>query len=318
MTLTDTTDDPATEADAPEVKDAYWHQEQEEILVALGRHMKLTTDQIHRAVVPHTQIQWVRRLLGRLLDAKLVGRARPRRGKNKGNVPYVWWLTPKGGKEIEGSRGLRGAKPRVLTSRGIQAATEAHLLSTNEACITIITAARQHNALGSWNNEISLPTRDTVGVGKYLRADAELTIDDGQNALRVLLELDRGTETYDDLLFQTTQYLHLRSYKRAKAEHEFWKERWPPNPSAPLQGFPALLWCFDCPNADRRLLEFASRLRDPARSPQLAAAGGEDLWVLLTTLDKLKHRGAYAHDTFYDPYANVYVNIMGQQAENAA
>lgn len=289
-----------------------------EVLAALTMHRILDTGQVHRLVMPHAGMKWTRKVLGDLRGLHLADTMRQRQsGGPHRNLPAVWWATKAGVEAARTMPAVRQARVVQMDADKVAAGTQLHTLAVNETCIQFTEAARHRGDNATWLNEVSHRVTNAIGPDQYATADALLTLDLTPNGrrtttMRILLELDRGTKPYDRIIDQMRKYLAYRKLTNGENGDKTpaWHAKYPPIPSAPVGGFPLILWVFDCPNAERRMQGFRDLMTDRNYAPDLVAARNE-LWVLLTTRERLQEHGPYGA-VFLEPYNGVLVDLTGR------
>lgn len=273
-------------------------------LDVLYQHRMMTTDQIHRLLLPQARYPvYVLKELGGLYADGQVDRVRARNLRGtRGSTPWLWFLTDAGAEQVE-SAGELPVRPYRVTAEAAAGARQAHTLALNEAGLAFVEHARR---LGDecgpldWLPEVAHRMRD----GNRRLADDHVIADavldyvhvQGRNRalLRMFLEVDRGTMTTARLAAKLSAYGRMHGYvpqqpdrlrNSAAGGRPAWQYRY--------AVFPRLVVILDGVG-QRALVNRTSDLRArTAGDPRLRLLSRE-LSFGLTSLDQLRAHGPFA------------------------
>lgn len=270
-----------------------------DILEGLWFHRMLTTRQIHELFLPTRTERWAQKQLEELSGWGLIDFVRAR---EKGGA-HLWFLTESGGRAVAGvSDNVTGLAPAV---EQVASVLQAHTRALNEVGVSFVRTAR---GMGddclplAWEHEV-IHRMGGNQTGQVFRCDALLRYglvgNKRASQRHYFIELDRGTETMDQLVDKLRRYAEYRTWVEPDTEPgtvpggmEAWRRRYP--------AFPRLLFVF----APSRQVEGAKRLRNRAfRVLNMVAADPivrhtlqkqEDFHVSACLLEDLQRHGAYA------------------------
>ncbi len=184
-----------------------------EVLAALAAHHLLSSRQLRELLTPHAKRQWMSRQLVALHDLGLVAWVGPVRGEGK-----LWYLTRRGAALVGERPEFADRTVRPLDRRQALSQNQRHILEANEVGVQLARWARRSDppdqfGVRSWRNEVSHRFADGGGKSCWLRPDAIVRYDavhpDGVTFARFFVELDRHTETAQDLGGKLANYCRL-------------------------------------------------------------------------------------------------------------
>ncbi len=285
------------------------------VLSCLVQHRLLTTTQVHEAVAYDVidgeyRARSVRRHIQRELQelhrrgmaSYVTARSRARERR--------WWATDVGMNATDGAE--LTARAYRMDERKAAGAGQAHTLAVNDVGLAFLRAARTYgHDFGplDWEHEIRHRIADKPldgPTGNMLIADALLsygyrTKSGDYRALRLLMELDRGTMTPDRVAKKLRAYALYAGYV--------------PNADRPgASAAAALAWQTVYPRfptvlivltglSDTRLASRAQALRELAGEDHLVRRSEGRLQMLVTTLAELQTRG---------PWAPIFTPLTGE------
>lgn len=214
-----------------------------EVLLSLHQHRLLSTSQIHTLHMPGHSLRWTQRVLVRLADNGLAGRAI---GPSR---LFIWFLTTRGAETIDAAGTLAETRRRLSSEAQAAGPLHRHTLAVNDTGIAFVDASRERagDDCGplSWRHEIAHPITPTRGrrPAQLVIADALIsylqgTPDDSLILHQRFIELDRGTLPPEQLAAKLVRYAQLRRYRPSPLPDEA--------PEGPLwrayyRTFPAIL-----------------------------------------------------------------------------
>ena len=298
----------------PQVRRTSFHALASRILNVLYQHRVMSTDQLHRLLLPAAPTpRYVQRQLQGLKEAGLVEGVRPRypHPRELGNrrpprkAPYLWFLTEPGAETAEAGGEVQ-PRPYRVSPEAVAGTRQWHTLAVNETGIAFARhAARLGHECGplDWMPEVAHRIRDGQRrfEDDHVITDAVLRYVDVRRARRTMLtlfiEVDRATMTTARLAAKLAAYGRLFEYvpqhpDRARRSAASTRPAW--QYSYPV--FPRLLVVLDGDPSPSLASRLATRTEDlyalTRADPRLARLAGQ-LSVGVTTLQLLKERGPF-------------------------
>ena len=280
-----------------------------EILVSLGQHRVLTTEQVRRLHLPGRSSRRAQQLLAHLWAAGLIERV-----QSPGDLPRRLWFLSQSGARAAKDSGLASEVPATLDPEQVTGQLQEHTLAVNDSMIRFAEAAREKgDEFGplAWRHEVVHPLDTGRGRRRHvLRADAVMTYlrleGNGVFVEQRFIEVDRATLSADRLTAELAAYAHL--FRAANDQGDpLWRSMYPAFPpvicvlsGGPREGLER-----------RRSTAIALLASDPdlTRSPSVE--------VLFCLGHDLRRQGPFA-PIFNGPRHREPVDWLGRQHAHAA
>ncbi|MGW4894580.1 replication-relaxation family protein [Kitasatospora sp. NPDC004240] len=286
-----------------------------QVLTALYQHRVMSTDQLHRLLLPGANTpKYLQGQLRGLREAGLVQHMHARRLQRSGEIgyrrpprkaPYLWFLTEAGAESVEAG-GEVEPRPYRVTPESVAGTRQWHTMAVNETGIAFTRhAARLGHECGplDWVPEVAHRIRDGQRrfEDDHVITDSVLRYVDVRRGRRTMLtlfiEVDRATMTTARLAAKLAAYGRLYEYvpqhpDRARRSAASTRPAW--QYSYPV--FPRLLVVLDGDPSATLQDRLATRTEDlyalTKTDPRLARLAGH-LSIGVTTLRLLQERGPF-------------------------
>lgn len=291
-----------------------------DIIQSLAETKVLSTQQIAHLYFPNARsdryCQSVMR--GLALKGLVFGDFPKVAGRRK--LPKVWWLTEMGRAAAAQIDGMRGVSIPAVKPGTAQSKTLMHSVTTNEIGILLRRYALARGDSCRWWSERAHRTNTSGQRDSFIISDAYVqiaTVVKGEPFIaRVLVEYDSGARDLADVHGQALAYRNYRHQISNPPKGEpyyLWSGHYPVT-SGPTEGFPTVLFVFDGSRAEARERSFTALVRSPKASTALAGEAG--LFLLTTTIDKLRAGGPFSPHVFASPFEpGRTFNLLGFSAE---